>query len=566
MALTEQQIKELNIAQQRVDAGGTDPADLKNLEYARRTFGFVPTRAVSTDAGPSATPTTERQNLEGQGYKYLGTMDQVRQAITQYGADRVKKMENGYYILPGAEQGREQAERLGYQYLGTMDQVNDAIRKYGKERVQTIGGNYYVLPKSVAQGGISPTSSIPAGALGGGMQALNDILGANLPAGFVNSDIAGLLSLYEADTKSQQQLEGFQGQLIDEMRKLGGEGADLQAALDKQGVGAAFEQVKSLNLKAAQLKGELEQFDAQTLQDQSNIENQTIPTGLIVGQQAQLEKQRNLARIAKAAELSGTIALSQAYQGNAQLGMQLAQQAVDLKYAPIRNEIDVLKTQIGFASEKLSRDDQKRSQIIGALLDVKMDEISQQHETESKIQSLAIEAAANGAPLSVIEAMKAAGDPATAASIGGQFIRGDLESLLGADGSTPATTGFINSKVEQSVREDAVALLDQVQAGAMTVDQAYERLRKLYSTTEVTDDALRSLLGSGFTTPSVQGEVTGGSSGGLITGLTTTQKLDRIKTGQTGIQQLIGRAADSKFISGIADSKFISGIADFLFK
>jgi len=40
MPLTKEQIQGLDIAQQRVDAGGTDPADLKNLQYARDNFGY----------------------------------------------------------------------------------------------------------------------------------------------------------------------------------------------------------------------------------------------------------------------------------------------------------------------------------------------------------------------------------------------------------------------------------------------------------------------------------------------------------------------------------------------
>lgn len=61
--------------------------------------------------------------------------------------------------------------------------------------------------------------------------------------------------------------------------------------------------------------------------------------------------------------------------------------------------------------------------------------------------------------------------------------------------TTPHTTGFADSKVESSVREDVVALLDQVDVGAMTIQKAYDKLRKLYSQSEVTDDALKSLLG-----------------------------------------------------------------------
>lgn len=54
--------------------------------------------------------------------------------------------------------------------------------------------------------------------------------------------------------------------------------------------------------------------------------------------------------------------------------------------------------------------------------------------------------------------------------------------------------GFLNSKVESSVREDVVAILDEVEAGNTTKEKAYAKLRKLYSPSEVTDASLMDLL------------------------------------------------------------------------
>ena len=63
--------------------------------------------------------------------------------------------------------------------------------------------------------------------------------------------------------------------------------------------------------------------------------------------------------------------------------------------------------------------------------------------------------------------------------------------------STVGTTspGFSDDKVESDVRSDAASLLDNVQAGSMSLDDAYKRLRLLYSPKEATDDALKGLLG-----------------------------------------------------------------------
>lgn len=57
------------------------------------------------------------------------------------------------------------------------------------------------------------------------------------------------------------------------------------------------------------------------------------------------------------------------------------------------------------------------------------------------------------------------------------------------------SSGFSSSKVESEFRGDAVSLLDNVQAGALTLSDAYTKLRKLYSPLEVSDGAIKEILG-----------------------------------------------------------------------
>jgi hypothetical protein len=393
LALSPLQIEQLNAAAARVASGTGTDIDRKNLSYATANKGYVapssgPTATATPPTTPTATPTgTNRAALEPQGYQYLGSQDKVTAAIQQYGADRVK----------------------------------------------SVAGNYYVVPPGMKPP--SATGPIPANGLPAGNAELSKILGANIGTNTVSSDIAGLLSLYGATTNDQKQYDELTGQLTGLMKQTEGQGADLQAEMDKQGVGAAVQQVKELSLKSAQLKGELDKFDVEGEQLKARLEEQAIPTGLIVGQQAQLQKQRDLTRLSKAAELSSTIALTQAYQGNAQLGMELAQKAVDMKYQPLIAKIETLKTQIGFASDKMNRTDQNRAKIIGFLLDQQLETVNTKKQSESKIQELAIQAAANGAPLALIKAMQSSGDPAKAASLASKYLKGNLESVSSSTSS-----------------------------------------------------------------------------------------------------------------------------------
>jgi hypothetical protein len=240
----------------------------------------------------------------------------------------------------------------------------------------------------------------------------------------LSNDLAGLLALGSANSAEKGQVDTLNTQLTGLMGQLGNRSTDLQSEMDKQGVGTAYGQMKELGLRAAQLQGEIQQFDAQTGQISNDINQQAIPTGLLQGQQLQLQTQRDLTRNSKTAELASTTALQQAYQGNATLGTTLAQQAVDLKYAPMENQISVLQTQLGIAKENMTAADKKRADVINAIAEEQKTRTADAKKLESDISTLAIEAASNGAPLSVVNAMKAAKDPATAASIAHQYLAG----------------------------------------------------------------------------------------------------------------------------------------------
>lgn len=260
---------------------------------------------------------------------------------------------------------------------------------------------------------------------------LSKILGATVTPDMVSSDVAGLLALSGASSDDQKSYDKYVADITKKMSELGGESADITAEMEKQGVGAAFQQVKELNLKSAQLKGELEKIDVDTVAGAARLEDKPITQGAISTQQSSFEKQQNLLRLSKAAELSATLAMAQAYQGNAQLGLDLAKQAVDLKYRPIENEINVLKTQLGFAKEKLTGADARRAKIIEALITTRENEISTKKNVEKEINTLAIDAAKNGAPLSVITAMRGSLDAVAAASVGAGYLKGSAESTSG---------------------------------------------------------------------------------------------------------------------------------------
>lgn len=315
----------------------------------------------------------------------------------------------------------------------------DNLVKTGKVQTSALG-----IPTTIS-GGTAPTvgSTINVSDMKNANQGyidLKNMLGVSINGDGlldgIDSQTAGLLALLGQTTEADKEVQRVQNELLASMKMLGGEAADIQSEMTAQGVYSAYDQVKQLSLKAAQLQGEIEKFDVESIQGNETIGNRPIPGMFVTGQQAAYNRQRAIDKMAKTAELSAVIALQQAYKGNAELGIELAQKSVDLKYQPILNQIQTLQTQLGFATENATKKDAARMDVIKSLLQMKQESIQQEKQQQMDIQKIAIEAAMNGAPLSVVNDMKSASDPATAASIGASYLKGNFEN-------TPDTAGSV---------------------------------------------------------------------------------------------------------------------------
>lgn len=300
----------------------------------------------------------------------------------------------------------------------------------------------------------SPNTPIDAAKLSAdksGERDINEILSAALNSPDPSTSIAGLLSLFNASTKESETVDAKNQELISLLKSTGEESTDLQAELDRQGVSGNIEQLKQSNLKIAKLKGEIEAFDVETERLLVNVKNQPVTVHVVAGQQARIREQRLLEKMAKTAALSAELALGQAYAGNADLGIQLAEQAIDLKYAPIFNSIEVLKTQIGIATEKMDKADTTRANIINSLIDIKFDDLEELKATEKEVEKILIKAALGSAPSTIIKAARLTGDPVRAASMLATYIdSGDGGGGNDRFSTTQENKGIANAGTDQA--------------------------------------------------------------------------------------------------------------------
>lgn len=281
----------------------------------------------------------------------------------------------------------------------------------------------------------APHQPLPADALSGTTSTdLSAILGRAVNGGTTSSDIAGLLAALEARPSSSSTIDKLGGQISALESSQAGEGDDLTAALGAAGVPDTQRQVADLNVQAAQLKGSIAAFDAETAAGLTKFSNQPITTGAVSNEQATYQKGRDLTKLAMTAQLTAATSLITAYNGNIDAATKMATQAVDLKYQGISNQITALKDQLSEAKDTFTRDDTKQTTIVGDVLKLAENNLTVQANNEKQIQTIAVQAAANGAPLTVVNAIRSSPDPASAATAAGSFTKG------GASGSTGAIT------------------------------------------------------------------------------------------------------------------------------
>lgn len=222
----------------------------------------------------------------------------------------------------------------------------------------------------------------------------------SLPEAPTSTDVDPFLqSFITSFQESQQQSAVAEQERTDLIKKLesdyallGGKAmreADLQRSMDLQ---LNIQKVKELNLIIAQ---KVAAYQAGA----NNIQNQPIPQGLLVGQQAALQRQQ-------AVEIGSLTSQQQALLGNIDLARQTAKDTVDMEFAPIENDIqrtlDFLKLNEG----TLAGLDKKKTDGLNMIMALRKEQLAEQKEKATQINNLAIDVAKAGGDPSIISRNK----------------------------------------------------------------------------------------------------------------------------------------------------------------
>lgn len=142
---------------------------------------------------------------------------------------------------------------------------------------------------------------------------------------------------------------------------LRGEKTDLRQQEVAFGVDDTRGRLTTLNNLIVQKIAEVQQDDIRLLDSLQTISDQAIPMEFITGQQASVEQRARIARGLKMAEIGILNARVTAEQGNLKLALDQAQRAVDTKYAPIREMLQIRTAQLEALSPLFDRAEKREA-------------------------------------------------------------------------------------------------------------------------------------------------------------------------------------------------------------
>lgn len=255
-----------------------------------------------------------------------------------------------------------------------------------------------------------------------------------------------------------------------------GETQALADAKKQYQVNELSKNLNDINSQILMKQAELNKDDASLAMGIQNIEDKPIAMEFITGQQASVQRQAQIARMAKNAEIGILNARALGLQGNIELATKMAQQAVDLKYAPIKETINLYSAQLKALEPLLSADEKKVAREQEIKTKLAMNEVEQKQADEKKIQELILNASSQGASSSLISKASLAKTPIEVAQILGEFggkdylqnqkLRLEIAKLNTPTTTTGATIG--SSKIlsnGKTASSQAQTYLSQINAG-----------------------------------------------------------------------------------------------------
>lgn len=229
--------------------------------------------------------------------------------------------------------------------------------------------------------------------------------------GGVGESIANDLNFLTGKVQQQEQdLSGSQNDISSLIRNISGQGNELLAEQDRQGVNKETEKYNSLQQTLLDLQGQATSLnrEAQAIPLQVQAENKNQ---LATSQRTDVvttERLRDNALRALSIAQQSDIAFAAATGSQIRLkaAQDKANQIVEMKYAPLKAELEIKKQNYEFNKDILERFDKKRAEALGIALKKEETELAKREENEKAIEKMLLDATPN-APANIIASANA---------------------------------------------------------------------------------------------------------------------------------------------------------------
>ena len=254
------------------------------------------------------------------------------------------------------------------------------------------------MPVNVATIGTAPNITLPP---------------ASTPVAYDISSLPTVSTLLNpAPTALDTQQTDLQGKLLADTKTLGTKTAAQSTAETAAGLPAFQSQLTDIN-------GQIQSLQKEAAAIPQQIQNDFAGRGATAAGVAPIQNEQLRSNSIKALGLS---AIAQTLQGNIALAQQQANKAVELQFAPVQADIDYLTQALSINKDNLSREDQKRADVLQVQLQERQRLLDQQKQDKGTILSWAAEAAKNGANTVVINQAMQASDPNQVLQILGPYL------------------------------------------------------------------------------------------------------------------------------------------------
>lgn len=222
-------------------------------------------------------------------------------------------------------------------------------------------------------------------------------------------------------SETQTQSRNLDAKIFNALANLTGQEQALADEQAKLGIGQSKQQLQDISSQILKKIAEVNQDDIRLIQSTSKLEQQKIPIEFITGQQQSVERDARIARALKMSEVGVLNASALALQGNIALAMETAKQAVDLKYAPYKEEIELWKAQKESIKDTVTSEESERLKKMELKANLALKDLENRQKNEEALQSMLVTASSQNAPIDLLNRAKNAKTPSEAAMILGQY-------------------------------------------------------------------------------------------------------------------------------------------------